>query len=412
MSNHHHFDIIIVGAGASGLMAAVRASDQNLDVLILEHQPKAGIKILSTGNGRCNLTNSDLSSAHFRCEDPLFFRPALEAFSWQDTIRFFEERLHLFCKEKNGYWYPRSNQATAVREALLAGCRENEVKIRRNEEIREIRKKDQRFHIRTDQDTYSAAVCILCCGGKAFPKSGSDGSGYRLAKAFGHSIVKPLPALMALYSDRSELFVLAGVRAWGKVSLFVNGTHVITDEGELQFTDYGISGIPVFQISRYAAIALHKKEQVLAVIDLIPEMTKEELEAYLTAGCMEQKAQAKEHLSVLLNGLLPKKVTEYLIGQAKGTLKDQIRQISSEIKEMPVPIVKTASFGQAQTTTGGVRVTEIDPDTMGSRLEEGLYFAGEMIDIDGACGGYNLQWAWSSGALAADSAAAYIRERN
>ena len=250
MSNHH-FDIIIVGAGASGLMAAVRASDQNLDVLILEHQPKAGIKILSTGNGRCNLTNSDLSSAHFRCEDSMFSRPALDAFSRQDTIRFFEERLHLFCKEKNGYWYPRSNQATAVREALLAGCQENGVKIRRNEQIQDIRKENERFHIRTDKDTYSAAVCILCCGGKAFPKSGSDGSGYRLAKAFGHSIVKPLPALMALYSDRSELFVLAGVRAWGKVSLFVNGTHVITDEGELQFTDYGISGIPVFQISRY-----------------------------------------------------------------------------------------------------------------------------------------------------------------
>jgi len=412
MSNNHHFDIIIVGAGASGLMAAVQASDRNLNVLVLEHQPKAGVKILSTGNGRCNLTNSDMSAKYFRCDDPLFFRPALKAFSEQDTLRFFEERLHLFCKEKNGYWYPRSNQATAVREALLSGCRENGVLIRRNAQIRDITKKDGRFRFRTDKETYSAAACILCCGGKAFPKSGSDGSGYRLAKVFGHSIVKPLPALMALYSDRSELFALAGVRAFGKVSLVVNGSHVITDEGELQFTDYGISGIPVFQISRYAAIALHKKEQVSVVIDLIPEMPKEELERYLSDGCKGQAMKTDDRLRVLLNGLLPQKITAFLLEQKTDTLSERIRQISGEIKHLSVPVVKTASFTQAQTTTGGVRVSEIDPDTMGSRLEDGLYFAGELIDIDGACGGYNLRWAWSSGTLAANSAAAYVRERN
>lgn len=412
MSKNHYFDIIIVGAGASGLMAAVQASDRNLNVLVLEHQPKAGVKILSTGNGRCNLTNSVMSAEHFRCEEPSFFLPALQAFSERETIRFFEERLHLFCKEKNGYWYPRSNQATAVREALLSGCQENGVVIRRNAEILEISKNDGRFYVRTDRDTYSATACILCCGGKAFPKSGSDGSGYRLAKAFGHSIIKPLPALMALYSDRSELSVLAGVRAFGKVSLFVNGTKVIADEGELQFTDYGISGIPVFQISRYAAIALHKKEQVFARIDLIPEMSEKELERYLTEGCMVKTDEEDDRLNVLLNGLLPKKITEFLLRQNKDTLSERIRQICGEIKQLQVPVVKTASFSQAQTTTGGVRVTEIDPDTMGSRLEDGLFFAGEMIDIDGACGGYNLQWAWSSGTLAANSAAAYIRERN
>ena len=407
-----HFDVLIVGGGASGLMAAIQASECHMDVLVLEHQQKAGIKILSTGNGRCNLTNSDMSPDQFRCDDPSFFVPALQAFSEADTIRFFKEKLHLFCHERNGYWYPRSNQAAAVREALLAGCRANSVCIRKHETIQELCKKDGRFSVKTDRGEYTADACILCCGGKAFPKSGSDGSGYRLAKAFGHSIVKPLPALTALYSDRTELFSLAGVRAIGKVSLLIDGEHVLSDQGEVQFTDYGISGIPVFQVSRYAAIALHTKKNVLVKIDLVPEMSERELEAYLTDGCKGHEENAGSQLSILLNGLLSKKITEYLLKNTNGTLTDQIRRICEEIKQMSVPITKTGSFTQAQTTTGGVRVSEIDPETMGSRLEEGLYFAGEMIDLDGACGGYNLQWAWSSGYLAASSAAEYVRERN
>ena len=407
-----HFDIIIVGGGASGLMAAIQASECHMDVLVLEHQKKAGVKILSTGNGRCNLTNSDMSPDRFRCDDPSFFVPALQAFSQTDTIRFFKEKLHLYCHEKNGYWYPRSNQAAAVREALLAGCRAHSVCIRKHENIQELCKKDDRFSVRTNRGEYTATACILCCGGKAFPKSGSDGSGYRLAKAFGHSIVKPLPALTALYSDRKELFSLAGVRAAGKVSLFVDDELVLSDLGEVQFTDYGISGIPVFQVSRYAAIALHTGKSVLISIDLVPEMSEHELEAYLTNGCKECEENPGSQLSVLLNGLLPKKITEYLLRQTGGALKDQIRRICEEIKQMSVPITKTASFTQAQTTTGGVRVSEICPETMGSRLAEGLYFAGEMIDLDGACGGYNLQWAWSSGHLAASSAVDYVRERN
>ncbi len=406
------YDICIIGGGASGLMAAIQASECQMDVLVLEHQQKAGIKILSTGNGRCNLTNSDMSPDKFRCDDPSFFVPALQAFSETDTIRFFKEKLHLFCNEKNGYWYPRSNQAVAVREALLAGCHDRSVCIRKHENIQELRKEDGRFSVRTDRGEFFATACILCCGGKSFPKSGSDGSGYALAKAFGHSIVKPLPALTALYSDQKELYSLAGVRATGKVTLFVDDAPVSSDLGEIQFTDYGISGIPVFQVSRYAAIALHIKKKVLIRIDLVPEMSEAELEAYLTDGCKGNAENAGSQLSVLLNGLLPKKITEYLLRQKGGTMAEQIRRICHEIKQMSVPVTKTASFTQAQTTTGGVRVSEIDPKTMGSRLTEGLYFAGEMIDIDGACGGYNLQWAWSSGHLAANSAADYVKGRN
>lgn len=292
-----------------------------------------------------------------------------------------------------------------MRDALLSCCQRYNVRILTDIRISSIEKEKEQFHIQTDHGRYLSAACILCCGGKAFPKSGSDGSGYLLAKRFGHSIIKPLPALTALYTDRDGLSALAGVRTDASVSLYADQDLLASDHGELQFTDYGISGIPVFQVSRFAAVAMHIKRQVTAVIDLVPEMREEELKQYLADAGNHQNIPVAE----LLNGILPKKIVTFLLKETDPDQDTFLWDITYLIKHLDVPVVKTASFSQAQTTTGGVRISEIDPESMGSLLEQGLYFAGEIMDVDGACGGYNLQWAWASGSLAGISAAEYVK---
>lgn len=408
--NTNHFQIIIIGGGASGMMAAIRASKDSDRVLVIEHQSRAGIKILSTGNGRCNFTNTNLSPEQFRCADPEFCMPALRGFTAADTIRFFREELHILCREKEGYCYPRSNQASTVRDALLASLRDHHVTLHTGEEVVSVKKTNDVFFIETNQSVYTANACILCCGGKAAPKTGSDGSGYRLAKLLGHSIAKPLPALTALYAADEKLSSLAGVRAQAKISLYADGICQASDLGEIQFTDYGISGIPVFQVSRYAAIALHLKQRVTAEIDLIPEFSEEGWTAYLSAALRETAKDQTALMSGLLSGAMQKKIADHIISTAPNRA-GWISEIVRMTKHMEIPIRKTAGFSQAQTTTGGVRVSEIDPASMGSRLVNGLFFAGEILDVDGACGGYNLQWAWSSAHLAGSSATSYIRER-
>ncbi|MBU9743385.1 NAD(P)/FAD-dependent oxidoreductase [Lachnospiraceae bacterium ASD3451] len=435
--------VVIVGAGASGLMAGIAAARAGAQVTILEHTPQIGKKIRVTGNGRCNLTNTDQSPEHYRGTHPEFAMEALRKFSMADTVKFFGE-LGIYTKNRNGYLYPHSDQAADVAEVLRAENEHQHVKISCNSVVRSIHvnceakirtndhinaqensqdraaevngktdvgnEKDQRFLIETESWTYPADALILCTGSKAAPKTGSDGSGYPLAEQLGHRIITPLPALVQLKAAGKEFQKLAGIRAEAKVTLRVEDTPVCSDQGEVQLTGYGISGIPVFQVSRFAAEALEQQKKVQVWLDFFPEFTADNLMTFF-----KQRIQqiSYKRMGQFFTGMLPGKLSEVLLIKAGLKASEPVGRLSPEgmmklillLKAYPVDITGTNSFDQAQTCAGGVDTREVDPGTMESGIVPGLYLAGELLDIDGACGGYNLQWAWTSGYIAGTSAA-------
>lgn len=408
-------DVIVIGGGASGLTAAIFAARAGADVIILDHHPVSGKKILSTGNGKCNFTNQMQGSTCYRCDDPAFVMQALEQFSEVDTVSFFRE-LGVLSKTKNGYYYPRTGQASTIRDALLAEADRLHVRICNEIGIRNIKKNSSGFLIQTKTGNFSSTCCIIATGGKAAPKTGSDGSGYIYALQLGHHISDPLPALVPLLSNERWLKGTAGVRCDASVSLRIDGKEIVSDLGEVQMTDYGLSGIPVFQISRYASVALAQKKKVQVTMDFLPEIPETELRKMLYGFACHQGISKswQQILSGICNSRIAAMVCRILnlpeIPVQKlsdKTLNSQLRQIVRQLKQTHVVISGTRHFEQAQVTCGGIPVSELQSD-MQSKLVPGLYFAGEIIDVDGICGGYNLQWAWTSGFIAGSSAAKSI----
>ena len=404
-------DVIVVGGGASGMMAAIAAAREGCRVCILEHKEMPGKKILATGNGRCNFTNTVQGCECYRGTTPAFVLPALKGFGAQDAVAFFRS-LGVLSQEKNGYYYPRTMQASAIRNGLLEELSALGVKIYCDIGIRSITKKNGVFYFETKTGVYGSEICILASGGKASPKSGSDGSGYIYAKGFGHTCTSVLPALVPLLSGEQWLKRTAGVRAWAGVTLFTEGVQTVSDTGEVQFTDYGISGIPVFQISRYAAKALDEQKTVCVSVDFLPEIDERELYDFLNE-CLKRKGRRKKirtenNVSVKknLSGLVNEKIADVLA----DTIPLQPDVLCRKLKDTRISISGTKSFQQAQVTAGGICTDEICEHSMESKLVKGLYFAGEIIDIDGMCGGYNLQWAWSSGYCAGRHGAQSVKE--
>lgn len=387
-------DVIVVGGGASGMMAAIAAAKQGCRVCILEHKEMPGKKILATGNGRCNFTNLVQGCDCYRGSAPAFALPALEQFSAEDVKAFFSD-LGILTTDKNGYCYPRTMQASCIRNALLRALKRFHILILCDVGIRKIHQTSSGFRIETKTGDFLTKTCILAAGGMAFPKSGSDGSGYIYAKQLGHTCVDPLPALVPLLAQAFWLKQTAGVRAEASVTLYVNDKCVDTDTGEVQFTDYGISGIPVFQVSRYASRALAEGNCVEAVLDLLPEYSMEQ-----TARLLRVQ-RSKKNKSCTLQEILAGFVNEKLARMLSETIKDHntvtAEDLARSMKQIRLPVTGTKGFMQAQVTAGGILTEEVQAETMESKLVKGLYFAGEILDIDGKCGGYNLQWAWSSG---------------
>ncbi|MCI8599333.1 MAG: NAD(P)/FAD-dependent oxidoreductase [Lachnospiraceae bacterium] len=396
--------VLIIGGGASGLMAAVSAARAGAVVTVLEHNKQVGKKLLITGNGRCNLTNVNQDSRNYRGGVPGFAKQVLDSFGMHDTLRLFTE-LGIFTKNRNGYLYPYSDQASAVVEALRMEAEHRKVKLALNTQIKGISCKDSGFEVQTEGWVYRGDALILAAGSCAAPQTGSDGSGYIYAKKLGHCIIKPLPALVQLRSRDKRMEKLAGLRMDAKVILQRDGEIVEREEGEVQFTAYGLSGIPIFQLSRYASRALEDGKKVEIELDLMPVFEEEPFAAFLNTRIA---LGAYKTIEQLLIGLFPKKMAECLRDTAKLSkgktaeeLTEEERQaLIFECKHFRVQISSCNGFEQAQACCGGVDTAQVNPGTMESQLVKGLYFAGEILDIDGTCGGYNLQWAWSSGYLA------------
>lgn len=406
--------VIVVGGGPAGMMSAITAAKEGAEVTILEHNDRIGKKILSTGNGRCNFTNEYQSPSEYRSDEQSFPWKVVSQFPYEETLRFFEE-LGIMGKKKNGGLYPFSEQASAVLDVLRMEVERRRIMVYTGVNVLEIKAVRNGFRViavskEQGRKTFGGDALILAAGSKAASKLGSDGSGYSLAKSMGHSMIPVVPALVQLECCENFYKALAGVRVYGKVMLLIDGKEAATDTGEIQLTDYGISGIPVFQVSRFAARGLYEKRRVKAVMDFMPDFSEKAFADYIGKRIAEKPDKKME---LFLVGVFHKKLAQVFLKVAKikpdkeaGMLtKDERERLIQTVKRFQTEIKATKSFEQAQICAGGVNTKEIYAANMESRLVNGLFFAGELVDVDGICGGYNLQWAWSSGYVAGKGAA-------
>lgn len=329
----------------------------------------------------------------------------LDRFSKEDTLSFFHE-IGIWPKEKNGYYYPNSGQAVSVVEAFNHELNRLHVPVYLEQEVLDLFPDKYGFRIKTVQTSYTCRNVIVASGLLAASKLGSDGSMFSVIKELGHRFVPVLPALCGFYAKGIPFSKVAGVRCDANLTLKIDGDTAATEHGELQLTDYGISGIPVFQISGPAVRALYEKKTVAVAIDFLPEISSEML-------CTEfalrmERSKTEEKADRLLSGLLNQKLIPVLLKYAgihsnemlENITSERMERLSAGIHDCQVTLEKVRDFEFAQVCTGGIRTEEIDEKTLESRLLSGLYFAGEILDVDGICGGYNLQWAWSSGFVA------------
>lgn len=396
------YDVIIVGAGPSGMMAAITAAQNKNKVLLLERMDKPGKKILATGNGRCNFSNSYLDETCYRGGQPHFPYPMIEQFGLSELIAFFES-LGMLITEQNGYYYPASMQASTVLDVLTEKLRALKVDILTGFYVEKAQKKKDTFRVFGNGKIFEAKHLILAAGGCAQENLGSNGSGYKLAKSFHHKVMEPFPALVALEGKGKYFSLISGVRNVSSMKVYANQDLIAEEKGEVQFTKYGISGIPVFQISRFAIDALRRKKKVTVLLDLMPNMfTLEE-----TARAF-QKTCGYKTVETFFQGFLNKKLVFAILKRLNIPPEKSIRKLKEEeflkilhmIKEFPVEICGHKGYDMAQVTAGGVSTKEVVQGTLESKILGGLYITGELLDVDGTCGGYNLQWAFTSGYIA------------
>ncbi len=402
------YDVIIIGAGASGLMAAAAAASKGARVALLEHKDDIGKKILATGNGRCNFTNTDMSVNKFHGSKALI-KNGLAQFNYADTIRFFKE-LGIPAYDNAGYIYPNSRQAASVVAAFRMELMRLHVDVKTGINITDIKPADDRtgYCIQTDKGSFKSKRLIIACGLTASPKLGSDGSLFRQIEALGHHIQKPLPALCGFSCDGLNFKKITGVRCDATVASVIDGQMTEQNTGELQLADYGISGIPVFQISSLMSRALNKGQKVEVIIDFLPAFSDDELNGYIKDRSIT--TTDNRSLNEMLNGLLNNKLLLELIHKSgvspdkKGRLltDDDCKSLTRSIKHTAVSVKKPRGAEFAQVCAGGIYTKEIDVRTLESKIHPGLYFCGELLDVDGICGGYNLQWAWTSGYIAGE----------
>lgn len=401
--------IAVIGGGVAGMTAAIFAAEAGAAVTIYEHKDRVGKKLLSTGNGRCNFTNLHQTPDCYHSDQPEFPWQIVSRFDARQVISFFL-RLGIYSRNRNGYLYPYSDQASAVLDAFRMECRRLGIRIQTNAKCEEIRPDAGGFRLRTTNGRYRADAVILAAGSKAAPVTGSDGSGYALAKDLGHHLIPVLPALVQLRCRESFYKAVAGVRVQANVALYENDTLLAEDTGEVQLTAYGISGIPVFQVSRYAARALYEKKQVKAVLNFMPDFDQATFRNFLKTRI---DSHPEKSLGEFFIGLFHKKLAELWIRLSRissdrpvsSLHKHELDILLNLILHFETTVEATNSFEQAQVCCGGVDTLEVDPLTMESCLIPGLYFAGEVLDVDGICGGYNITFAVASGAAAGKGAA-------
>lgn len=406
--------VAVIGGGAAGMMAAIEAARAGAIVTLIEKNAQLGKKLATTGNGRCNYTNLDMVDrigGKFRGFHPEFAEAALDALPPEAVLNWFRE-IGVEPRFRGSYVYPNSDQASAVVDALREELHRLSVKVHYNAEVKSVQRVDDTyFLIQCTDAVVKADRVILAAGSKAAPKTGSNGDGYFIARKLGHRIVPYVPALCGIRCAGDAFRALAGIRTEAALELVVDGHCVDREAGELQLVDYGISGIPVFQLSRYAAYALQEGKKAAVYINFLPGFTEEAedpKDRALQLFRQRQERLAGRKMESFFTGLLHQKLGQQLLRMANvrpelpvaELSEKQLRSLASLSVRFKAECDEMNGFQQAQVVAGGVDTSEVDPRTMASRLVPGLYFAGEVLDIDGICGGYNLQWAWASGFVA------------
>ncbi|MGI5999063.1 MAG: NAD(P)/FAD-dependent oxidoreductase [Lutispora sp.] len=403
--------IVIIGGGAAGMIASIAAARNGAEVFILEQLPRVGKKLLATGNGRCNLTNANMNIRSFHGSNAAFALTALKQFDERAVMDFFED-LGIHCViESEGKVFPASGQASSVLDVLRFEMAYLGVKEICDARVESITYGKKGFKIRVkDRDAITADKVILAAGGKANPGLGSNGSGYTLAKALGHNLIEPFPALVKLKIDAPYLKALSGAKLNGEAAIEADGKVLRQERGEILFADYGLSGPPIIQLSRTAGEQLRRGKKANIILDLFPEKSLKEIEDLL-----KRRTSLREYkpFDFSFIGLINKRFINVILKEAgisalqtpcKDITSDEIKVVARKMKRWVMSISATRSWSEAQVTAGGIDVADIDAETMESKIIPGLYFAGEIMDIDGDCGGFNLQWAWSSGYVAGLSA--------
>lgn len=397
--------VVVVGGGASGMVAAIYAAREQCQVTLIEKNKQLGKKLRITGNGKCNYWNADQRLMHYHSTNPEVLEEILTKQN-QEMVLSFLSQLGIVPRIKNGYYYPYSNQATALQTAFLKELELQNVNII-HEEVKSITHQSE-FHIQTDQRQLSADRLIIATGSYACPKTGSDGIGYQFARDFHHTIIKPLPALVQLRGMTSITKEWAGIRTDVSLKLLENGVCVGEEAGELQLTNYGVSGICVFQLSGQVARGLDAGYTEQLQINFLPQLPFASTDEWIIWMDERAKMLVKRTVSELLDSLLPYQLLNLLLKQAhikrdrmwQSLSKKERVSLAQFLFAFPFTITGTNSFDQAQTCSGGIPLTEINPRTMESKKQPGLYFTGELLDVNGDCGGYNLSFAFLTGYLA------------
>ena len=376
----------IIGGGASGMAAALAASEYTDNTVILfERQARVGKKLLATGNGRCNLTNLHTAVDAYHGSSPAFVSMAIEKYGVDDTIRWFESMGLLTVAEESGRVYPYSDQANSVVDVLRFGLEKENITLKLGFEVSRVKKTDGGFMVESMGESVFCDRLIIACGGLAGTQQGGSMSGYQLLRALGHRMTKLRPALVQIKTS-DHVAALKGVRANCKAQILKDGEIFAESTGEIQFTDYGISGPVVFEISRDVCT---EKGEWICCLDFLPDTTEEKLRDMICRS-------GEQMLTGILHNRLGK-----VLAKAGAYDKDQVIRT---VKSFELRLAEPMGMDKAQVTAGGIVTDDFDCNTMESKLVPGLYACGEVLDIDGDCGGYNLQWAWSSGRCAGHSA--------
>ena len=395
----------IIGGGASGMVAALSAAENpNVQVILMERQGRVGRKLMATGNGRCNLTNIHANGNSYHGLQPSFSYDALDAFGPDKTISWFQDMGLYTVTEETGRVYPYSDQANSVVDILRLNLVKSNITVQTDFEVNKIRVLDTGFSVFSSDECLFCDKLIIACGGLAGTKLGGTMSGYKLLGKLGHKSSRLRPALVQLKSNWKMLSGLKGVRTQCHASIFHDGTLFSQSKGELQFTDFGLSGPVIFEISRDVCSVAG---DWYCKLDFLPDLTHKEISALI-----EQRMLKNLAVQDLFTGILHNRLGRILTQCAGVNLNMPCSELTQEdifalvcaVKEFEVTLTEPMGMDHAQVTAGGVLTEQFDSKTMESRLIPGLYACGEVLDIDGDCGGFNLQWAWSSGRLAGLSA--------
>jgi len=406
------WDVAIIGAGAAGLMGAIFCARAGLQVLLLDGKEKIGAKILMSGGTRCNVTNQKVTESDFESEELRTVRNILRSFPSDKAVSFFKTLGVELILEPGGKYFPSTHSARTVLKALSDEIYTLGVHLSTGKKITELSKGENDFILRGDGFEFRAKTVLLCSGGLSYPGSGSDGTGYGLALALGHSLISTSPALTPLTSADEDWKSISGVALPVSLSLWLENRKIKTFEGAFLFTHFGFSGPSALNISRYWIRST--KEQPKVTADFLPSIPAEKFKGML-------EAEAKSHPSLLLKNylktLLPERFILILLrkaGVSEGLNMNQLSRVQRDrlflnLFSYPLPVSGVLGYAKAEVTAGGIPLAEVDSRTLESKKIPGLFFAGEILDVDGRIGGFNFQWAWSSGVAAAHGIKAKIK---